>query len=86
MGSSIAGHPSSPPRAVAAGLTAEHIAVTLRDGRELSVPISWFGWLARSSDRDRTEITLIEDGAGIWWPRLDEGLSVAGLLGTSEHD
>lgn len=85
MTSSIAGRPTSPPRAVAAELTSEHITVTLGDGRELSVPIGWFGWLARASERDRTEITLIEDGAGLWWPRLDEGLSVAGLLGASER-
>jgi hypothetical protein len=85
VSSSSSSRPSSAPRAIAAALNDDQLNLTLSDGRQLAVPITWFGWLSDATAKDRQDVTLIEDGAGIWWPRLDEGLSVAGLLGIAER-
>lgn len=53
----------------------------MNDGRELAVPISWFGWLADAPEAKRADLQIIENGLGLWWEQLDEGLSVPGLLG-----
>lgn len=84
MSSSVAGRPSRPPLAVHARATADHLVVALADGREVTVPVAWFEWLSAASDAERADVVVVEDGSGIWWPRLDEGLSVAGLLGLPE--
>jgi hypothetical protein len=59
--------------------------VTLRDGRELSVPLTWFDWLANATATQRQDLQILEDGAGIWWEQLDDGVSVPGLLGLPEY-
>jgi hypothetical protein len=69
------------PSAAAVEVTREWLRVDLRDGRRLSVPVSWFEWLGRATDADRADFEIIEDGQGIWWKRIDEGLSVPGLFG-----
>jgi hypothetical protein len=69
------------PSAFAVEVTREWLCVDLRDGRRLSVPIAWFQWLARADDTARADFEIIEDGQGIWWNAIDEGLSVPGLFG-----
>lgn len=54
--------------------------MTLTDGRVLSVPLTWFPRLLGGSVDDRSDWQLLGAGEGIHWPRLDEDLSVAGLL------
>lgn len=71
----------SRPVATAAVIADGRLHVTLDDGREIIVPISWFDWLAKATDEQRSELDLIEGGEGIWWEQLDEGVSVPGLLG-----
>jgi hypothetical protein len=56
--------------------------VVLRGGRELSAPLSSFPRLAGASASDRDDWRLIGAGEGIHWPRIDEDVSVAGLLRT----
>lgn len=72
---------TSRPIATAAVVAAGRLHVTLVDGREVIVPLSWFDWLADATDEQRSELALIEGGEGIWWEQLDEGVSVPGLLG-----
>ena len=72
---------TSRPIATAAVVAAGRLHVTLADGREVIVPISWFDWLANATDEQRSDMDLIEGGEGIWWEQLDEGVSVPGLLG-----
>jgi hypothetical protein len=72
------------PRAISLSLDRDGLHVQLQDGRAVSVPLDWFPWLAAASDDDRQDFRLIEDGRGIWWDRIDEGLSVPGLLGLPE--
>jgi Protein of unknown function (DUF2442) len=83
--SSLIASPSSVwPRGVSVTIDRERLRVELKDGREVSVPLGWFPWLAGATDEDRQDFELIEGGRGIWWERLDEGLSVPGLLGLPE--
>lgn len=69
------------PVAMSAVVAQDRLHVTLVDGREIIVPVSWFEWLANATDEQRSDLDLIEGGEGIWWEQLDEGLSVPGLLG-----
>ncbi|MGK2849814.1 MAG: DUF2442 domain-containing protein [Candidatus Limnocylindrales bacterium] len=63
----------------------ERLAVSLTDGRELLVPLTWFRWLDGSTAEQRRDFTIIEGGLGIWWEELDEGVSVPWLLGLPHH-
>jgi hypothetical protein len=58
----------------------DSLVVRLADGREISVPLSWFPRLAEANSEERRTFTLIGDGTGIHWPLIDEDLSVTGLL------
>lgn len=69
------------PRAAEVTVTREWLRVVLRDGRELAVPIAWYPWLADVSEVALADVEIIEDGQGIWWTMIDEGLSVPGLFG-----
>lgn len=82
MSSSV--HPHKSPAATSVVLDADRIRVELVDGRELTIPIAWFDWLERATDDERADFVLLQGGGGIWWERLDEGLSVPALLGVSE--
>lgn len=84
MTSSTIGRPTSRPIATDVEVSHDRLRVALSDDRELTVPLEWFDWLASASEEERSDWTLIEGGAGIWWNRLDESLSVAGLLGLRE--
>jgi hypothetical protein len=67
-------------RPVSARCGDTHVFVTLADGRQISAPLWWYPFLERASAEDRNRIEL--EFSGIWWPALDEGVSVrAPLLG-----
>jgi hypothetical protein len=68
------------PRATSARCTDDELVVGLSDGRTLSVPLAWFPRLLAANAADRNQIVLIGEGEGLRWPKLDEDLSVAGLL------
>jgi hypothetical protein len=77
--------PDPRPRAMSAAVADDRLRVALEDGRELSVPVDWFGWLATATDEQRNDLEVIEYGLGIWWEALDEGVSVPWLLGLPHH-
>jgi len=58
-----------------------HLKIALADGRELIVPFAHWPFLAHATEsaRNNWEFTYSHDG--IYWPSLDEYLSIAGLLG-----
>ena len=59
----------------------EHsMIVDLSDGRILSVPLAWFPRLFDATPEQRGEYRFIGRGRGIHWPRIDEDISVRGLL------
>jgi hypothetical protein len=59
---------------------AEKMRLTLNDGREISVPLSWFPRLLNASTKQRNNWRWIGKGVGIHWPDLDEDISVQALL------
>ncbi len=60
--------------------TDDSLVVHLDDGRSVSVPLAWYPRLQRASRAEREDFELIGDGEGIHWPRLDEDISVEGIL------
>lgn len=69
------------PRAVSALIDGARLHVTVVDGREISVPIDRFEFLDGATEAERADLRLIGNGRGIWWERLEEGVSVAQLFG-----
>ncbi len=61
-------------------VTDDTLTVTLNDGRTISVPIAWYPRLLHATRPERRNWRLIGGGQGIQWPRIEEDLSVAGLL------
>ncbi len=59
------------------------VTVSLRDGRRVSVPLDRFPRLAHATAAEREDWRVIGHGEGIHWPRIDEDLSVDGLLRSS---
>lgn len=54
--------------------------VALADGRVLGVPLTWFPRLLRASPAERDAYRISPSGQGLHWERLDEDISVPGLL------
>lgn len=69
--------------AVGVSFEENRLSVSLRDGRIISAPLSWFPQLEAASDESLNDWRLIGDGEGIHWAALDEDLSVAALLRVS---
>jgi hypothetical protein len=68
------------PRAAYVHCTDDELVVGLADGRTLSAPLAWFPRLAAARPGDRAVFELLGGGQGIHWPKLDEDISVLGLL------
>ena len=62
------------------GFTDGFIEVALRDGRKISVPLSWYPRLANATTAQLANWQLCGGGYGIHWPDLDEDLNTEGLL------
>lgn len=54
--------------------------VSLKDGREIRVPLEWFPRLRDATEEERSNWRLIGNGSGIHWPDMDEDLSVPDLI------
>jgi hypothetical protein len=68
------------PKAREVSTSDDDLAVSLADGRRISVPLAWFPRLLRATVSQRLNFELLGEGEGIHWPDVDEDLSVAGLL------
>ncbi|CUS32080.1 conserved hypothetical protein [Candidatus Nitrospira nitrosa] len=68
------------PVAKAVTVTEDTLTVHLSDGRSLSVPLAWFPRLIHATPVERKGWRLIGRGHGIHWEKLDEDISVEGLL------
>lgn len=71
------------PRATAVAVEAGRIRVRLSDGRDIGIPTSWYPWLETATDEQLVDVEIIEEGLGVWWEQLEDGLSVPGMLGLS---
>ena len=58
----------------------DRLTVDLIDGRTLSVPLEWYPRLFHGEPEERNEFQLIANGLGIYWPRLDEDISIQNLI------
>lgn len=69
------------PAAVEVEVSDTHLRIALTDGRELSAPLAWFPRLRDATPEQRRNWRLIGRGHGIYWPDVDEDVSVRSLLG-----
>ena len=58
----------------------EMLFVRLDDGREIGTPLEWFPKLRDASESDRKDWRFIGKGIGIHWEKIDEDISINGLL------
>lgn len=54
------------------------LRVQLQDGREIATPLEWYPALMQAAPEQQTHVEL--SLSGIYWPDLDEDLSIAGML------
>jgi hypothetical protein len=67
-------------RVVDVTFTEDALCVSLRDGRAISVPLTWYPRLLHATAAQRAHWQIAGGGYGIHWPELDEDLSTEGLL------
>ena len=56
------------------------LIVSLKDGRVLHLPLSWFPRLLHATPSQRNDFEILGDGEGVYWDSIDEDLSVKGFL------
>lgn len=56
------------------------LIVSLKDGRVLHMPLSWFPKLLHATPSQRNDFEILGDGEGVHWYSIDEDLSVKGFL------
>lgn len=61
-------------------ITSDTLAVSLFDGRVISVPLFWYPRLLKATPGQMADWESCGGGYGIYWPAIDEHLSVEGLL------
>ncbi|MGE0670430.1 MAG: DUF2442 domain-containing protein [Parachlamydiales bacterium] len=67
-------------RVEAVHFTRNSLVVDLKDGRSISVPLSWYPRLLKATAKQRASWEICGGGYGIHWPEIDEDLSTEGLL------
>ena len=58
----------------------DNLWVLLTDGRQIAVPLIYFPRLLHASREDPDDYIISGGGTGIHWDKLDEDISVEGLL------
>lgn len=58
----------------------DNLWVALADGRQLSVPLTYFPRLLTATPEQREQFEISGGGTGLHWDALDEDISVEGLL------
>ena len=58
----------------------ETLSVRLKDGRTISVPLTWYPRLFNATAAQRKDWKVAGGGYGIRWPQIDEDISTEGLL------
>src|SRR5215831_3393157 len=67
-------------RVASVTFTADTLNVTMKDGRTITVPLTWYPRLLQATPKQRKNWKVSGGGYGIHWPDLDEDLSTEGLL------
>lgn len=68
------------PAASTVSVTDDALVVDLNDGRTIIAPLAWYPRLWHGTPDERRDVEIIGDGLYLHWPRLDEDLSVSGIL------
>jgi hypothetical protein len=58
----------------------EMMHVHLTDGRIISAPIIWYPLLHKATPEQREKYEIDGSGISLYWPEIDEDLSIAGLM------
>ena len=69
---------STSARAISVRFDEASFWVELEDGRTIGVPLAWFPRLQNASGKDRALVEI--SPSGLHWERLDEDISIDGLL------
>ena len=67
-------------RATAIAVSETSLIVELKDGRVLSIPLTWFPDIEKATPAELADHRLIGDGLGVHWETLGIDLSVRGLM------
>jgi Protein of unknown function (DUF2442) len=65
-------------RPVAVSCDSQLVSMALADGRQIRAPLWWYPYLDHTTPEQRSTIEL--EFSGVWWPEIDEGVSVKALL------
>ena len=60
--------------------TRDTLSVALKDGRTITVPLTWYPRLFNATAAQRKNWRISGGGYGIHWPDVNEDLSTEGLL------
>lgn len=58
----------------------DNMWMNLSDGRQLSVPLTYFPRLHKATEQQRENYELSGGGTGLHWDEIDEDISVPNLL------
>lgn len=72
--------PTADERVLGVEFSDDDLSVSLRDGRVISVPLTWYPRLLSATPPQRNNWKIAGGGYGIHWPDVDEDLSAEGLL------
>ena len=65
---------------VEAEVSEDEVTTHLEDGRSVTTPLEWYPRLAFGTTEERQNFEITERVRGLYWPLLDEDLSVEGML------
>jgi hypothetical protein len=57
-----------------------HLFLDLSDGRAVQFPLNWFPVLQAATSAEREHFAISMDHEQLFWPELDEDMSVTALL------
>lgn len=58
----------------------DKLYILLSDGREMGVPLEWFPKLKKATPEEKADWRLLGGGIGIRWEKLDEDISIEGII------
>jgi len=67
-------------RVTEVSFTDSTLSVGVKDGRTITVPLTWYPTLLNATPKQRMNWKVAGGGYGIHWPELDKDLSTEGLL------
>ena len=60
--------------------TSKSMAVNLKDGRQLIVPLSFYPTLEQASPEQRENVEIFGEGTSLYFRELDEYISIEALM------